>query len=82
MTVRFWNDNCSSAPFGAGTTVPPKAGPGIAERGEMLGVMDRHTEFIPGLDWCMFGGEGWIASAGWDESVWIFDAKQFMNGMR
>lgn len=59
MTVRVWSD---------GTGVPSAAG-----TGSMLGVMDRHTEFCAGVDWCLFGGEGWAASTGWDESVWVWD---------
>ncbi|KAI5776105.1 WD40-repeat-containing domain protein [Geopyxis carbonaria] len=56
MSVRAWSD-------GSGVAAP--AG------GRMLAVMDRHTEFVAGLDWCLFGGEGWAASTGWDEMVWV-----------
>lgn len=38
-----------------------------------LGRMDRHTEFVTGVDWCLFGSEGWAASCGWDERVCVWD---------
>lgn len=41
--------------------------------GRLMGVMDRHTEFCAGVDWCLFGAEGWAASTGWDMSVWVWD---------
>lgn len=81
MSIRFWDDRCSTDAFGPGMTAPKNTGIGVVERGAMLGAMERHTEFVAGLDWCMFGGEGWIASTGWDEGVWVFDAKRFMGQM-
>ncbi|KAL7273461.1 peroxisomal targeting signal 2 receptor [Rhizina undulata] len=65
MTVRVWTDG-SQAPSGGSGIVGGRIG-------RMLGVMDRHTEFCAGVDWCLFGGEGWAASTGWDESVWVWD---------
>lgn len=60
MSVRVWSDG--SAAGGAGP-----AG------SRMMGVMDAHTEFCVGVDWSLFGGEGWAASTGWDEVVWVWD---------
>ncbi len=37
--------------------------------------MGRHTEFVTGVDWCLFGAEGWAASCGWDERVCVWDAR-------
>ena len=42
--------------------------------GHEIGAMGRHTEFVTGVDWCLFGGEGWCASSGWDERVCVWDA--------
>ncbi|KAI9653780.1 MAG: peroxisomal targeting signal 2 receptor [Alyxoria varia] len=44
------------------------------------GVMGAHTEFVTGVDWCMFGMEGWCASTAWDERVLVWDAKEFFKG--
>ena len=76
MTARVWSDGSSNA-------TAPGAG-GIGElpggRGRMMGVMDRHTEFCAGVDWCLFGEEGWAASVGWDEAVWVSDVGSVMGG--
>ncbi|KAH0605769.1 uncharacterized protein H6S33_004226 [Morchella sextelata] len=71
MTVRVWNDG------GLGGVGGAMGGTGV---GRMMGVMDRHTEFCAGVDWCLFGGEGWAASTGWDESVWVFDVGGIIGG--
>lgn len=48
--------------------------------GRELGRMNAHTEFVTGVDWCLFGAEGWAASCSWDQRVLIWDAKSFMGG--
>ena len=50
--------------------------------GKELGRMDRHTEFVMGVDWCLFGAEGWCASCGWDERLLVWDVREFMGGAR
>ena len=75
MSVRIWEDGS-----GAGMGMGMKGEMGGGE-GRLLGLMDKHTEFVAGLDWCLFGGEGWAASAGWDEGVWVWDANQVVAGM-
>ncbi|RPB22774.1 WD40 repeat-like protein [Terfezia boudieri ATCC MYA-4762] len=72
MSIRIWEDGCGGG-MGGGMS-----GGG----GRLLGVMDKHTEFVAGLGWCLFGGGGWAASAGWDEGVWVWDANQVVAGMR
>ncbi|MCJ1301410.1 peroxisomal targeting signal 2 receptor [Hypocenomyce scalaris] len=47
--------------------------------GKEMGRMGRHTEFVMGVDWCMFGAEGWCASCGWDERVLIWDVRAVMG---
>ncbi|KAG0124135.1 WD40-repeat-containing domain protein [Tuber indicum] len=76
MTVRVWSDGSSNntAPGVGGVGGLPGGG-----RGRMMGVMDRHTEFCAGVDWCLFGGEGWAASVGWDEAVWVWDVGSVMG---
>lgn len=73
MTVRVWTDgsragNPAGNPAGSLPGGPPK----------QLGLMNRHTEFATGVDWCLFG-EGWVASAGWDERVLLWDARGFLR---
>ncbi|RBQ66875.1 hypothetical protein VDGD_00663 [Verticillium dahliae] len=67
MTVRLWNDGSAQ----------PQAmeGPRI---GRQIGIMNRHTEFATGVDWCLFGAGGWVASAGWDERVLLWDANMLL----
>jgi peroxin-7 len=47
--------------------------------GREVGVMNRHTEFVMGVDWCLFGEGGWVASAGWDERVLLWDTRAFLQ---
>jgi len=71
MSVRVWTDGSAGGGGGGGGGVGGMEAPPGA--GRMMGVMDRHTEFVAGVDWCLFGGEGWAASTGWDETVWVWD---------
>lgn len=68
MTVRVWTD---------GSKYPRDPSSPVL-RGKQIGLMNRHTEFATGVDWCLFG-EGWVASVGWDERVMLWDAKPFFN---
>lgn len=68
MTVRLWNDG----------SMQPQPAPG-ARAGVQMGVMNRHTEFVTGVDWCLFGVGGWVASVGWDERVLLWDANMLMS---
>lgn len=78
MSVRVWTD---------GSTMAPPADPGPAgdlggapvRPGVQLGLMNRHTEFATGVDWCLFGAGGWVASAGWDERVLLWDANSLIR---
>ncbi|KAF2455311.1 WD40-repeat-containing domain protein [Lineolata rhizophorae] len=78
MTCRVWTD---------GTGVKGGAGPGAMGMehpvslggGREMGRMERHTEFVTGVDWCLFGAEGWCASCGWDERVLIWDVRAIMG---
>lgn len=76
MTVRVWTDGSTTpaVPGGAGV------GPGTISAGAQLGLMNRHTEFATGVDWCLFGTGGWVASVGWDERVLLWDAHTLLRG--
>jgi peroxin-7 len=74
MTVRVWTDG-SAAP-GAG---PDGGTGGVVRLGTELGLMNRHTEFATGVDWCLFGAGGWVASVGWDERVLLWDVHSLLR---
>ncbi|KAH8680900.1 peroxisome targeting signal type 2 receptor [Xylariales sp. PMI_506] len=70
MTVRVWTDGSTMAQ-NASSPVRP---------GMQLGIMNRHTEFATGVDWCLFGVGGWVATVGWDERLLLWDANQLIHG--
>lgn len=78
MTVRLWTDGSTMGLGGAalegGDTMNAPVRPGM-----QLGLMNRHTEFATGVDWCLFGAGGWVASAGWDERVLLWDANSLLR---
>ncbi|KAK3688510.1 peroxisome biogenesis factor 7 [Podospora appendiculata] len=69
MTVRLWSD---------GYMLPPLPDNTI-RTGAQVGLMNRHTEFATGVDWCLFGAGGWVASVGWDERVLLWDANTLLG---
>ncbi|RDL35827.1 Uncharacterized protein BP5553_06439 [Venustampulla echinocandica] len=74
MTCRVWTD---------GTAIGQNAHLGntaLGAGGRELGRMGHHTEFATGVDWCLFGSEGWCASTAWDERVLVWDVRSFMMG--
>lgn len=70
MTVRVWTDGSTMA--------QPAASP--IRAGVQLGMMNRHTEFVTGVDWCLFGAGGWVATVGWDERLLLWDANMLLQG--
>jgi peroxin-7 len=76
MTCRAWTDQ--SPPGAIGDVDSMHAGPSPV-MGAELGRMGQHTEFVTGVDWCLFGSEGWCASVGWDESVYVWDVRAVMG---
>lgn len=94
MTCRVWTDGIAtgieksnSAPQlsanmnetpGRGDPLP--FGGGGGGDGRELGRMGVHTEFVMGVDWCLFGSEGWCASCGWDEKLLVWDVRTCMMG--
>ncbi|PHH80339.1 hypothetical protein CDD80_1978 [Ophiocordyceps camponoti-rufipedis] len=73
MTVRLWHDPISSP--------SPTVFPSTSVFARQAGLMNRHTEFVTGVDWCLFGVGGWLASVGWDERVLLWDANRLMRGI-
>lgn len=70
MTVRLWTDGTA-----LGVNAMKSAG-----GSRQIGQMDRHTEFVTAVDWCIHGEAGWVVTAGWDERVAIWDARDFIRG--
>ena len=64
MTARLWTDGTAM-----GANIMNSAG-----SPRQIGQFDRHTEFVTGVDWCMFGAPGWVTTTGWDERVAVWDA--------
>ncbi|KXJ92239.1 WD domain-containing protein [Microdochium bolleyi] len=74
MTVRLWTDGSTMAP------TPEQQGQSPIRAGVQLGLMNRHTEFVMGVDWCLFGVGGWVATVGWDEKLLLWDANMMLQG--
>lgn len=70
MTCRVWTDGQSNA------SDDDPAARGV---GREIGRMEAHTEFVTGLDWCLFGAEGWCATCSWDERVLVWDVGAFVG---
>lgn len=70
MTCRVWSDGSA---VGVGNGMAPGG------MGKQLGAMGRHTEFVTGVDWCLFGSEGWCASCAWDERLLVWDVRAVMG---
>jgi peroxin-7 len=68
MSCRVWADGSTEDNGGSG-----------AGFGREIGRMDAHTEFAMGVDWCMFGAEGWCTTCAWDERVLVWDVREFMR---
>ncbi|KAJ4347127.1 peroxisomal targeting signal 2 receptor [Didymosphaeria variabile] len=75
MTCRVWTDGSAMGMKQENMLEDPMVHGG----GRELGRMGRHTEFATGVDWCLFGAEGWCASTGWDERVLVWDARALMQ---
>jgi peroxin-7 len=71
MTARVWSDGSTMGQHGG----MPSAGGGARE----MGSLEAHTEFVTGVDWCLFGAEGWCATTAWDERVIVFDVRTIMR---
>lgn len=77
MTCRVWSDGSESSQVGGDGDIM-RAGP-TPMMGMEMGRMGRHTEFVTGIDWCLFGAEGWCASCGWDEKLCVWDVRAVMG---
>lgn len=77
MTCRVWTDGSALGTVGKQEDI--MVDPMVHGGGREMGRMGRHTEFVTGVDWCLFGAEGWCASTGWDEKVMVWDARAIMR---
>ena len=73
MTCRVWTTD------GITEGGPVGGDPLVMGGGEELGRMGNHTEFVSGVDWCLFGSEGWCASTGWDSRLLVWDVRAVMG---
>ncbi|KUI68317.1 Peroxisomal targeting signal 2 receptor [Cytospora mali] len=78
MTVRVWTDGSTMGPVVSPAAALPDAKAPV-RMGVQMGLMNRHTEFATGVDWCLFGAGGWVASTGWDERVLLWDANSLLR---
>ncbi|KAL9122290.1 MAG: hypothetical protein Q9187_001154 [Circinaria calcarea] len=76
MTCRVWTDGTA---MGHGKEERAMGDQLAFGAGRELGKMGRHTEFVIGVDWCLFGSEGWCASCGWDERLLVWDVRSIMG---
>ena len=79
MTCRVWTDGSALGIDGAAGGGGGGGDPMALGGGKELGRMGRHTEFVMGVDWCLFGAEGWCASVGWDERLLVWDVRAVMG---
>ncbi|CAG8976035.1 hypothetical protein HYALB_00007562 [Hymenoscyphus albidus] len=69
MSVKLWSDG--NAMSDASMVTP--------NLGRELGEMGAHTEFVTGVDWCLFGSQGWVASTAWDQRLLVWDARTIIT---
>lgn len=82
MTARVWSDgsNSNGGAVQSGLVQHPGMGAGGAiGQGRQMGQMDAHTEFVTGVDWCLFGAEGWCATVSWDKRLLVWDVRASMS---
>lgn len=73
MTARVWSDGSAMGHPSRPEALGPEAW------GDEIGRLDDHTEFVTGVDWCLFGNRGWAATTAWDERVRVFDVRSIMG---
>ncbi|KAF2739572.1 WD40 repeat-like protein [Polyplosphaeria fusca] len=79
MTCRVWSDGSAMGVGAEQLQNTVHQDPMFLGGGREMGRMGRHTEFVTGVDWCLFGAEGWCASTGWDERVLVWDCRAVMQ---
>ena len=70
MTVRNWADGTTDGEVAALRS-------GVSSHGHVINRYNGHTEFVTGIDWCLFGDVGWMASTAWDQYVRVYDIRAF-----
>lgn len=79
MTARVWSIDVGEAFTPPESALAPEPAPRGGGAGRELGRMTAHTEFVTGLDWCLFGAEGWCATCAWDQRVLVWDIRSVMG---
>ncbi|KAK9313149.1 WD40-repeat-containing domain protein [Lipomyces starkeyi] len=74
MTARVWEDRSA---FKQSATQPSITR--LHHGGGLRGLWDRHSEFVVGCDWSLWGAEGWVCTVGWDEMVWVWDIRTVLR---
>lgn len=73
MTARVWSDKSAG-----GRSQQPGMGSRYLNRinhgNGMINVFNKHTEFVMGADWSLWGEPGWVATVGWDEMLYVWKA--------
>lgn len=65
MTARVWRDELDERARFLNT-----------KTGGLMGVFNKHREFVIGCDYSLWGEPGWCATTGWDEMVYVWDSKR------
>lgn len=71
MTARVWKDLTAGDNSGATSSRYMSR---LNHGSGMLNVFSRHTEFVMGADWSLWGEPGWVATVGWDEMLHVWKA--------
>lgn len=64
-TARVWQDASFSS-----TSYNPRLEPIKGLRG----MFNQHSEFVIDCDWSLWGQVGWVATVGWDERLYVWNA--------
>ncbi|KAH3901963.1 probable Peroxisomal targeting signal 2 receptor [Saccharomycodes ludwigii] len=65
MTCRVWND-IRAHNIAVTNAVDPNGG--------CRKLFNKHTEFVTGCDWSLWGSPGFVSTTGWDGNVFIWNA--------
>ena len=71
MRVNLWCDGSAD--------LVDQSMPGVGAPAGPLGNMLGHRDFVTGVDWCLFGSEGWCVSTGWDGQLLVWDVRPLLR---
>ena len=67
MTCRIWRDLSND-----GTKETYKTNSTDARKGSILNFT-KHSEFVFGIDWSLWGKPGYVASTAWDGNLFVWN---------